>query len=61
MHVGRDTGDTQMDHLVHFVKSAHTVVVYMSEGYFQSQFCLLELALAVTTGTLCFWDNPNQP
>ncbi|KAK3284858.1 hypothetical protein CYMTET_7513, partial [Cymbomonas tetramitiformis] len=43
-----DAGDLELHNLVKLVQSAHTLLIYISEGYFDSQYCILELVVAMT-------------
>ena len=49
MFLDIETGDLELHDLVQLIKLSHTVLVYMSEGYFESQYCVLELAVAVAS------------
>eukprot|EP00854_Cymbomonas_tetramitiformis_P018396 gene18396-21942_t len=41
-----EAGGLKLHNLVQLVKCSHTLVVYLSDGYFDSQYCVLELAVA---------------
>ncbi|KAK3274961.1 hypothetical protein CYMTET_16889 [Cymbomonas tetramitiformis] len=42
-----EAGDLELHNLVQLVKRTHTFIAYISEGYFESQYCVLELIVAV--------------
>ncbi|KAK3276066.1 hypothetical protein CYMTET_15839 [Cymbomonas tetramitiformis] len=43
-----DAGDLELHNLAKLVQSTHTMLIYISEGYFDSQYCILELVVAIT-------------
>ncbi|KAK3237469.1 hypothetical protein CYMTET_52458, partial [Cymbomonas tetramitiformis] len=60
MFLDVNAGNLELHNLVMLVQKSHTLAVYLSDGYLQSQFCLLELAVALMTGLHLVWLRDFQ-